>query len=114
MNTEQTIELKNFEQTIEYEHLRNLVDKTLHITFQRPVRVNLMRIHSAHGSVRIDAVDGMLTRVSSGSATIEVETVYACREDVPDSCMIGLQGFVHHCTIVHPISFLGSVVAAAE
>lgn len=115
VNTEQNIEFNNTEQTIENEHLRGLLNKAVHITFRRTLRANLNRNFAAFGSVRIDAVDGVIVKLSSGCATIEVENVYSSHSEFHiDPSDLGLRGYAHRCTMVQPLSYLGAVVAAAE
>jgi hypothetical protein len=96
---------------VEIEPLYELLNKTVHATLSHPARVNLGSNFEGYGSVRIDAIDGKLVRLSAGFATFEVECVYPSRGDVQtDAGEVGLQGHLHRCTIVQPIKYLGSVV----
>lgn len=103
------------EENFEIEPLRDLLQKTVHATFSHPARVNLSRNFEGYGSVRIDAVDAKLVKLTPGFATFEVECVYPSRGDVQtETGEVGLQGYVHRCTIVQPIKYLGPVVATPE
>lgn len=100
------------EQYLENEPLYDLLNKTVHATLSHPARVTLGGSFEGYGSVRIDAIDGKLVKVTPGFATFEVECVYPSRGDVPTVAgEIGLQAYRHRCTIVQPIKYLGPVVA---
>lgn len=103
---------------LDIDPLYELMNKRVHVTLSHPARVDLSRNFEGYGSVRIDAIDGKLVKLSSGFATFEVECVYPSRgdvqRDVADAVEVGLQGHRHCCTLVQPIKYLGSVVTATE
>lgn len=85
-------------------------NKRVHAQFSHPARVYLGDAHPDHGSVRVEAIDGVLKGLSEEFVTFEVERVFPSQGDVrrqPDET--GLQPYVHRCVIVQPTKYLGSV-----
>lgn len=88
--------------------LNDFVNRRVHVHFSHPARVHLGRTFEDHGSVRIEAVDGTLARVTATAIVVDVEVVYPSRGDIKDPG-VGIAGYQHRCTIVQPTKYLGSV-----
>lgn len=92
-------------------NMTELVGKEVHAAFSHTGRVVLGGNFENMGSVRIDALDGILERVENGFATFRTSTVYVHPDDglTKEDDFHGLPGYTHHATFIHPVKYIASI-----
>jgi hypothetical protein len=90
--------------------MNELIGKDVHAALSHTGRV-VLRGFDDTGSVRIDALDGVLERVDNGFATFRTSAVYVHPDDgitkPPD--FRGLPGYVHEAIFIHPVKYIASI-----
>lgn len=91
-------------------NLNEIIGRRVHAQLAQPARVVLdQRNFPGHGSIRADAVEGVVRGVESGYITIDADAVYTPDDDARVPGEMGLPAYAQTLTLMHPLKHLGSI-----